>query len=145
MAANVLRQLEVGIESMRMLDYEHFERALCELLEPSIPAHAVLIPTAVRDLIIGTVESVTMSRLRLMHFQTLAALGYEFLEESGAVQVPLVVDLAQQRQRIEEFERGLASSSLFAAELSWLKVYATHVLDLMRVELEGEELTSLPG
>ncbi|MDB5178931.1 MAG: hypothetical protein JWN01_874 [Patescibacteria group bacterium] len=141
---NILQQLDVGIRSMQVLEFDRLERSLTDSMEPSIPANGVLVPTAVRDLIFGTVESVIISELRTMHFQTLRALGYTFSDGYQEVQVLPEYDVAQQRGRVDEFERRLASSNLFVAELAWLKEYATHVLDLMRIELEGAQLEALP-
>ena len=52
--------------------------------------------------------------------------------------------LADHRHRMDELGRLIASSSLLATELAWLKVYIAHELELMRMELDGAELESLP-
>jgi hypothetical protein len=138
----ITRNIEVSVESFEPVDYSSTEEALRELFQPSIPANMVLAPTAMRDVLIGTVESLVMTRLRLMRWRGLAMLGYSFSEGRQPVTVEPVRDATEQRRLIDEVGRRLASSALFSAELAWLKVYATHLLDLMRVELEAAELNS---
>ena len=103
----------------------------------------MLAATAVRDIIVGTVESTVISRLRMMRWQGLSLLGFRFLEGKQEISIAPVRDMIEQRRRMDEMGRLLASSSLFAAELSWLKVLVAHELELMRVELDGAELEAL--
>jgi hypothetical protein len=105
----------------------------------------VLVPTVMRDVLIGTIESLVMSKLRMMRWQGLAMLGYSFFEVRQPVQVTAVRDAVEQRRQIDELGRRLASSGLFSAELAWLKVYANHELDLMRMELDAAELEAAEG
>lgn len=136
----VLRSIVVSVDAFDPIDYARMEENLRELFVPSIPANMVLAPTAMRDILIGTVESLVMTRLRTMRWQGLAMLGYSFTEGRQPVDVTPVRDASEQQRVIDEVGRKLASSSLFSAELAWLKVYATHELDLMRVELEAAQL-----
>jgi hypothetical protein len=137
---NVITALEVSSKAFETVDFDSLERSLQSLFDVREPAQEVLVPTMVRDLILGTVESVILSRLRTMRWQGLALLGYTFREGHDDVAVTRVQDVAEQHRRIDEYGRMLASSTLFNGELAWLKVYAGHQLGLMRVELDGAEL-----
>jgi hypothetical protein len=136
----LVKQLDVSVRAFEAIDYNRTEEALREMFQVLEPANAVLVPTVMRDIIIGTIESVVISRLRMMRWQGLGLLGYSFVEGREEVQITPVRDMAEQRARMDDLGRRLASSSLFNAELAWLKVYAAHELDLMRVELDGAEL-----
>jgi len=140
-----LGQLSVAVRSLQPLDYQRLEALLREAFDPSMAADAVLVPTAVRDIINGTVEAAILSELRMMRWQGLALLGYSFIEDEQEVQITPPKDMTEHRRHIDEFARRVASSGLFAAELAWLKVYGAHVLELMRVELEGAVLESEEG
>ncbi len=140
--ASVLTNLEVSAKSFEPIDFVRLERSLQLQFAVREPAQAVLVPTLIRDMIVGTIESVIMSRLRMMRWQGLALLGYRFHEGRDEVTIGGVADLAGQNRRIDEYERQLASSKLFDGELAWLKTYGTRQLALMRVELEAAELES---
>jgi len=140
----LVKQLDVGIRSLEPLQLERLEAAMMDILRVTDTANAVTAPTAIRDIITGTVESMLVSRLRMMRWQGLRLLGYTFEEGNQPVDVAPVSDMAEQRKRMDDLGRLLASSTLFSAELSWLKVYVAHELEMMRVELEGAELESLP-
>jgi hypothetical protein len=138
----ITRNLEVSVESFEPVDYAATEEALRELFQPSIPANMVLAPTVMRDVLTGTIESIVITKLRMMRWQGLAMLGYSFAEGHHPLSVQPVRDVAAQQEVIDEVGRRLASSALFSGELTWLKTYATHELNLMRVELESAELNS---
>jgi hypothetical protein len=141
---SVLSQLDVAVRSMQPLEYARLESSLKELLWPAVPANTAYVPTAIHDIIIGTLESVMISRLRMMRWQGLARLGFSFYEGKQAVRIEPVKDMAEQRHRMDELGRTLASSALFTGDLEWLKGYVAHQLELMRMELEGAELESMP-
>jgi hypothetical protein len=140
----LLGEVDVCVRSLKPIDFDVAERNLASLFKVSQPANAVLVPSLIRDMIIATAESMLMSRLRIMRWQGLALLGYSFFEGKQEVKVPPVADLNEQKLRMDELGRELASSSLFTAELAWLKTYVAHELELMRVELEAAELDSIP-
>jgi hypothetical protein len=140
--AQLVRQLDVTVRSFEPVDYSRSEEAFRDLFQPTIPANMVLAPTVMRDILIGTVESIVMSRLRMMRWQGLVLLGYSFSEGRQPIQIEPVKDMAEHRARMDDLGRRLASSALFSAELAWLKTYGTHELELMRVELEAAELES---
>jgi hypothetical protein len=135
-----LVSLEVSAKAFEAFDTAQVESALIELFDSREAAQAVLVPTMVHSLMVGMVESAIIARLRMMRWQGLAMLGYKFQEGSEDVAVTRVVDMAEQRRLMAEYRNTLASSGIFAGELAWLKVYATHQLELMRVELDGAEL-----
>lgn len=140
----LISQLQVGISSLQPIEFERMEASLRDVFKPRIAADEVLVPTVMRDILVGTAESIIMSRLRMLRWQGLAMLGYVFHEGQQTVAVEPVADAAEQRRIIDDFGRQLASSSIFSAELSWLKAYAARELELMRVELDGAELEALP-
>jgi hypothetical protein len=140
----IVSQLDVAVRSMQPLEFDRFERAFQDILRLSEPANAVLAATAIRDIIVGTVESTVISRLRMMRWQGLQKLGYVLQEGDREVQIDPVSDIPEQHRRIDEMGRLIASSALFGAELAWLKVYVAHQLDAMKIELEGAVLESLP-
>jgi hypothetical protein len=136
----LLTYLEVSAESFELVDFAKLEHSLQGLFTVREPAQAVLVPTLVRDMIMGTIESAIMSRLRMMRWEGLALLGYRFIEDDQDVEIARPADMAEHRRQIDEYERQLASSKLFDGELAWLKTYGTRQLALMRVELEAAEL-----
>jgi hypothetical protein len=138
------KQLDVSIRSLEPLQLERLETLMMDFIRVTEPANAVTAPTAIRDIITGTVESMVISRLRMMRWQGLKLLGYTFEEGDAPIEISTEGDLSEQHRRMDDLGRMLASSNLFSAELSWLKVYVGHELELMRVELEGAELESLP-
>jgi hypothetical protein len=70
-------------------------------------------------------------------------LGYRFYEGDQLARIPQVKDLAEQKHRLDELGRQLASSSIFSGELAWLTTYVANAIQLMRVELEGADLESM--
>jgi predicted GTPase len=137
---SIVTHLEVSARAFDAIDFASIEASLRQMFQTREPAQAVLVPTMVRDVVVGTVESVILNRLRVMRWQGLALLGYRFREGREDVVVTRVTDTQEQRRRMEEYGRQMASSSIFGGELAWLKVYAGHQLELMRVELDGAEL-----
>lgn len=141
---SVVTQLDVAVRSMQPLEYARLEASLGDLFRPTIDANAAYAASAIHDIIVGTVESVVISRLRMMRWQGLALLGFGFFEGKQAVKIAPVKDLVEQRRRMDELGRTLASSALFTGDLVWLKSYVAHELELMRLELEAAELESMP-
>lgn len=139
---SVVNELDAAVRSLQPVAFDRMESALAGDFRPSTAEDAVIIPTLIRDLLIGTIESMMLSRLRMMRWQGLSLLGYTFSEGNQVVQIPAVSSSAEQRKRMDGLGRQLASSALFSAELAWLKSYGEHELELMRVELEGAELDS---
>jgi hypothetical protein len=140
----LVSQLDVTIRSLQPVDFDRMERSFKDVLQLTAPTNDLETPSAIRDLITGTIESILLTRLRTMRWQGLALLGYKFYEGKQEVQIQPVQDIVEQRRRMDEMGRLLASSSLFTAELAWLKAYVAHELDIMRIELEGDALESLP-
>lgn len=139
----LVKRLDVSVRSFETLDLVRLEDEFREVLVPVSLASAALVSAAIRDIIIGTIESIVISRMRMMRWQGLALLGYTFTENRQEVQIAPVQDLAEQRRRIEDIGRRLASSGIFSTEVAWLKAYVTNQLDLMRIELDGAELEAL--
>ncbi len=133
----LVKQLDATIRLLEPIDYTWLEESLRRVFRLRVGADPALVPAMIRNIVVGTVESIIMSRLRMMRCQGLGLLGFVFEERGKLVEVAKVANIARQRQRIDEFGRRLASSSLFAAELAWLKPYATQQLGLMRGELDG--------
>lgn len=136
----ILAALDTTIRALEPVDFDRFGTALAQVFVTRTPATAVLVPVVCRDLLIGTTESIVMSRLRMMRWQGLAMLGYRFLSGGKEETVAAVKSAQEQRARIDDYNRKLASSALFTAELAWLKVFALRQLELMRVELEAAAL-----
>jgi len=136
----LLTYLEVSAKSFEPVDFPKLERSLQGLFTVREPAQAVLVPTLVRDMIVGTIESVIMSRFRMMRWEGLRLLGYKFVEDAAEVTIAASTDMAGHKQRIDEYGRLLASSKLFDGELAWLKAYGAMQLELMHMELEAAEL-----
>lgn len=137
---SLLSELDVSVRSLKPVNFDLIERDLTSLFQVSEPANVVLVPPLMRDIIVGTIESMLISRLRFMRWQGLGLLGYTFYEGNRLVDIPAVKDLGEQRRRMDELGRQLASSSIFTAEIAWLKTYVAHELELMRVELEAADL-----
>lgn len=138
--ASTIGALQQSAQAFEAVDIQRTERALVELFDCREPAQAVLVPSMAHSLVVGTMESLILTRLRMMRWQGLSLLGYRFIEDRQDVAVTRVADVAEQRRRMDEYGRLLASSALFSGELAWLKTYALHELDLMRVELDAAEL-----
>jgi hypothetical protein len=141
---SVARQLDVSVRAMEPVDFPRVEAEIKDILRLINPDNTAIVPAAIRDIVIGTVESILISRLRMMHWQGLGLLGFKFFEGHNEVQIVPVKDMVEQRRRMDEMGRLLASSGLFTAELAWLKTRVAHELELMRVEFEAAELESLP-
>jgi hypothetical protein len=137
---HLMTELEVSARAFEAVDMPGLEHSLTELFDCREPAQAILMPSMMHRLVVGTIESVIMSRLRLMRWQGLAMLGYKFHEGGADVAVTRETDLDEQRRRITECEQQLDGGGVFAGELAWLKQYGHQELRLMRVELDGEEL-----
>lgn len=140
----VVKQLDVSIRSLEAVDTDRLEGAFRDLFAGSAPEASEDLPAALRGLINGTVESILISRLRMMRWQGLRALGYAFFEGPLEVQVSSVSGVDEQLRRIDEFEKRLTASALFSGELDWLKKFGASQLRQMRVELKGTELEMLP-
>ncbi len=140
----LISELDVSTKSLEPIHFDRLESSFREVLRTPIPANGALAPSALHELVLGTVESALISRLRMMRWQGLALLGYRFLEGEHETAMPAIKDIAEQRREMDNLGRLLASSSLFDAELTWLKSYAARELDKMRVELDGAELRSMP-
>lgn len=138
--SELAKQLDVAAKMFEPVNFGSFEEALREQFTVMNQANVVLVPTIARDVLIGTIESVVISRMRMMRWQGLALLGFVFTENHQQVQIEPVRDLVEQRARIDELGRRLATSALFTAEISWLKSYVATQLELMRIELEAAEL-----
>ena len=137
---SIISHIAVSVEAFEMIDFfGSLERSLKSLFEVREVAQSVLVPTMVRDVILGTVESVVLSRLRLMRWQGLAMLGYRFRQDREEVKVPQASGLADYRRQIDNCDDLIASSDLFSGELAWLRVYAANELGVMRVESDGYE------
>jgi len=136
----VITQLEVSAKAFEAIDFDAMESALSSLFAVREAAEAVLVPTMARDVVVGTVESVILTHIRLLRWQGLALLGYRFREGREDVVVAPPSDVAEQRRKIDECGRLIASSGIFNGELAWLKVYVANQLGLMKVELDGAEL-----
>lgn len=142
--AAITKPLDVTIRALEPLDYGRIEGALRDLFYTRVAAEQVLVSAAMHDLVVGTAESIVISRLRMMRWQGLGLLGYRFYEGQQEVQITPVRDMMEQMRRIDEWGRKLASSTLFTQDLAWLKTYAIHQLELMRTELEVAELEAAP-
>jgi hypothetical protein len=140
----VISQLNVAVRSFEPVIFEKFEASFKEVLRVNDPSNSSLVPTALHEIVVGTIESAVISRLRMVRWQGLALLGYRFIEGQHQTNIPTGKDMAEHKKEMDNLGRLLASSALFAGELNWLKEYAASELDKMRVELEGAELTSLP-
>src|SRR6185369_3449331 len=137
---NVITQLAVSAKALDPIDFNVVEASLSSLFVVREAAQAVLVPSMVRDMVLGTVESAILTRARILRWQGLALLGYRFREGREDVVVAKPRDAEEHRHKMDEFGRLLASSRILDGELAWLKTYVTQQLELMRVELDGAEL-----
>ena len=135
--AALLRQVEVTAEAFGGIDLGQLQAALQELFVPSVPANAVYAQSAVRSLLIATIESVVVARLRLLRWQGLALLGYGFTEGEVPMSVPAVASMQEHTKLLDGYEQRLATSSLFAGDLAWLNGYVKRQLAKIRVELNS--------
>jgi hypothetical protein len=140
----VVSQLDVAARGSDSLELDRFQRSLRDIVRLTDAGNTDLVQTAIHDIVVGTVESTIISRLRMMRWQGLKLLGYTFFEGQNQIEIAAVKDIAEQRLRMDEMGRRLASSPLYSGEFAWLKMYVGHELELMRMELEGAELESLP-
>ena len=115
-----------------------------DVMRASANSNPGVAEAALRDLVTGTVESMIIARLRMMRWHNLVLLGYKFYEGDRQIQIPGVTNMADQRRKMDDVGRLLASSMLFNAELEWLKLFVAKELEIMRIELEGSELANLP-
>jgi hypothetical protein len=135
-----ISQVEVSAKALEPIDFNRVEATLQGQFEVREAAQSVLVPTMLRDVVVGTVESVILTQMRILRWQGLALLGFRFREGREDVVVATPDDIVEHRRRMEDLGRQLESSSGFVGELAWLKVYIKHQLELMRVELDGAEL-----
>jgi hypothetical protein len=140
----LIRQLGVKIGGFEGLDYDVLERSFLDVMRASANSNPGVAEAALRDLVTGTVESMIIARLRMMRWHNLVLLGYKFYEGDRQIQIPGVTNMADQRRKMDDVGRLLASSMLFNAELEWLKLFVAKELEIMRIELEGSELANLP-
>jgi hypothetical protein len=136
----LIQQLDVAIHTFEPIDLGRYERSFADLLRLHESANSELAAAGVHSVLIGTVESIAISRLRTMRWQGLRLLGYAFLEGQRPIEVGGAATMDEQRKRMDEMGRSLASSALFVGELAWLKQYVEHELELMRLELEAADL-----
>ncbi len=137
---SVLVKLEVSVLAFEQIDYTTIEGSLQELFDCREPAQAVLVPTMVHELVVQMVEAVVMSRLRLMRWQGLAALGYSIKQGSEEIKLEAPVDVNEQRRQMEACRKAAEGSAMLSGELTWLRTYTLRELELMRIELDGAEL-----
>jgi hypothetical protein len=140
---SVTNKLDITVRSMQSVDFNSIESDLTSIFKPSTLANAVLVPPMIRDILVGTIESIVLSRVRLMRWQGLQLLGYYFFEGTKTAHIPPVKDVGEQKRRLDELGRQLASSPIFSGELAWLTTYVAHEMELMRVELEAADLESM--
>ena len=137
---NAVTQLEVSANAFEPIDFNRVEATLQGLFSVKEAAQSVLMPTMLRDIAVGTVEAMILSRMRVLRWQGLALLGFRFREGRQDVAVATPNDLAAHKKRVADYHNLLKSSNMFVAELAWLKIYVSHQLELMSVEIEGAEL-----
>jgi len=140
----MMRQLEGTVANLQPLDSDRLERSLMELFVPNQSGRIALPSSAMRGLVMRTAESLILTRLRMMRWQGLSLLGYRFFEGGREARLQLPKDVTEQRARIEQLGRQLASSQLLTGELEWIKTYAEHQLELMKMELDGALLEVQP-
>jgi hypothetical protein len=134
---SILADIQAAVGDLSALDVEVLSGYLVSELEVQGERSTEEIRQAVHELVVGTVESLVISRLRMMRWQGLAGMGYGFYEGREALQTVHEIDQATQLNRISEFEHKLAASGLFTSELAWLKPYIERQLMVMKVELGG--------
>jgi hypothetical protein len=134
---SLISQLDVAIHSLQPISLDKFERSLREVMRISEAGSSDAAEAAVRAIVLGTVESSVMSKLRMMRWQGLELLGYSFVEGRNEIQIPVVGDMSEHRHRMDEMSKLLETTTLFSGQLEWLKTYISHVLGMMRVELDA--------
>jgi hypothetical protein len=135
--AALMKQLNVAVLGLQSIDFASFAGALMNVFRPATRFGLDNAERVLGQLLEGTAESIMMSRLRMMRWQGLALLGYRFSEGQQLVEIGVRGGIRDHLARIDEFGRGLASSTLFSGELGWLKLYASRKLELMKIEAEG--------
>jgi hypothetical protein len=133
----VIKQLGVTIGDLQELNYGSFQSALLESARPVSASKRQDLAYAIAQLLEGTVESVIMSRLRMLRWKQLATQGYSFSEGRQQVTVDVQGTPEQTVAHIEEYGRRLAESQLLSGNLSWLKAYSARRIELIKVEAEG--------
>jgi hypothetical protein len=131
-----VNRLMVLTNSLEPLDFEQFTESLAGLFRPVEPNTNLMAPSVVDDLLISTAESAVISRLRMMRWQGLAALGYEFYEGETRFDMPAPADIMAHKDRVLALQKLVEASQFFTGQLAWLRQYAMMELRIMLVELD---------
>ncbi len=136
---SLVSRVSVAVDSFQPVNFEEIGSSLSYLFRPSDPAASVLVTSVIDDLLVATVESATISRLRGMRWQGLRLLGYQFFDGEALVELPSVVrSLSEHHEYIRQLRRDLETSQFFTGRLAWLKQYALTQLQIMLLELDEE-------
>ncbi len=138
---STIGQIEVAANSFQPVDFERLEVSLNELIHATVPGGGVLAVSVTSDLVVGTIESIIITRMRQMRWQGLKLLGYQFAEGQRDIDIEVTGDEAAHRQNIANIEKLLPTAGLFNGELAWLRDYINTELHIMRLELdEGRQV-----
>src|SRR5262249_38179645 len=84
---SLISQIESSVAAFQTVEFERLERSLLEIFRLAAAGNSVLAPAAIRSMILGTIESSVMSRMRMMRWHGLALLKYNFFEGKEPVRV----------------------------------------------------------
>lgn len=141
--STIVTELKVALTS---LDAEQFIKLVKSFYESFTLADASFQSIAsgvVSELMLATVESEVICRVRMLRWQGLKLLGYKIMEGPSVAELPSPSSDVEMHTRLSDYTRMLNSSSIFNGELDWLKTYALSELNKIKVELEGAALNSL--
>ncbi len=132
-----LARLKVLADSLQPVDMGLMTDTLGEYFRPAEPAAEVLKSSVAGDLIVGTLESLVISRLRMMRWQGLGALGYTFYDGEVAIETPKSEGgLDGHREQVAQLQKAVESSTFFTGRLAWLHAYVLTAAQIMHVELD---------
>jgi len=136
---SLVNQLMVDTTALEPIDFEQFTESLASLFRPVEPNTTIMASSVADDLLISTAESAVISRLRMMRWQGLAALGYSFYDGETPITMPPVQGgLGLYRQRVLDLQRLAGSARFFVGQLAWLKPYVDTELRIMLLELDED-------
>lgn len=132
--ASVIDELGTAAFELTNFDLRHATEYLVSEMQLYQQALPQLLIQAADALVKGTVESVIMSRLRMLRWQGLAGQGYRFREGAQEIQSIAPRQRDKQLDVIQRYGQAIEACPMLVNELAWLKPYAHRALDIMKVE-----------
>lgn len=130
-----VQELTIAAQELAPVAIDSIAKYWTSLVQsPRIEPPALL--SHMRRLVESSVESEVIGMVRRWRLEALAGMGYHFYEGQKPWSGVTAVSQLDQRQRLNDLQRRLASSQLLTGELDWLKQYVSQVIHIMEVELE---------